>query len=358
MFAGAAREAVFSKTEAIRRINADFVPVALKAGLINNPPSGEEGRLYRQIAKSRPAPQGICVANSAGKPLGWVLTFKEEDSILDFLDHSLKRYAEFPDDTRPVTAERYMRFPTQRLPDAPDPGRVAIAEQHVSGQFCPAKPPLEPGTLVGQVIGRALDSAGEPMGDVARQEFYAEDRFEVPLAMQKQVTKLAVQAEGRRFTLPREMSRLLVSNAYLGMLDVNPLGSWRVGGETNQEEIELSARSVPGENGKLLRIQGRSEVAGQHANNSRSDGRRWQHQVKLDWEGFIELEGDRIARLLMRARGDERLEWNIANHRFAGLNDFARLMAGRPIDLTCGVVYGLAARPAALSETFDGRTER
>ena len=44
MFAGAAREAVFSNAAVIRRINADFVPVALKAGLVNNPPDDEEGR--------------------------------------------------------------------------------------------------------------------------------------------------------------------------------------------------------------------------------------------------------------------------------------------------------------------------
>ena len=35
MFAGAAREAVFSKPEVIRRVNADFIPVALKAALVN-----------------------------------------------------------------------------------------------------------------------------------------------------------------------------------------------------------------------------------------------------------------------------------------------------------------------------------
>ncbi len=40
MFAGAAREAVFSQREVVRRVNRDFIPVALKAGLVNNPPSG------------------------------------------------------------------------------------------------------------------------------------------------------------------------------------------------------------------------------------------------------------------------------------------------------------------------------
>ena len=53
MFAGAAREVVFSNPEVVRRIRKSFVPVALKAGLINNPPPGLEGRLYREIAPLR-----------------------------------------------------------------------------------------------------------------------------------------------------------------------------------------------------------------------------------------------------------------------------------------------------------------
>ena len=59
MFAGAAREAVFSNPDVIRRIQTDFVPVALKAGLVNNPPNNHEGRLYREIGRSRPAPQAV-----------------------------------------------------------------------------------------------------------------------------------------------------------------------------------------------------------------------------------------------------------------------------------------------------------
>ena len=120
MFAGAAREAVFAKAEVIRRVNADFVPVALKAGLVNNSPPGDEGRLYREIARSKPAPQGICVANSAGKVLDWALMFDDDESVVAFLDHSLARYREFPDARRAVPAERYMRFPSHKMPDVPD----------------------------------------------------------------------------------------------------------------------------------------------------------------------------------------------------------------------------------------------
>ena len=57
MFAGAAREAVFSKADVIKRVNADFIPVALKAALVNGPPNDEEGLLYREIERSKPAPR-------------------------------------------------------------------------------------------------------------------------------------------------------------------------------------------------------------------------------------------------------------------------------------------------------------
>ena len=59
MFAGAAREAVFSNPNVVRRVNQEFIPVALKAGMINNPPRGIEGELYAEIARSKPAPDVV-----------------------------------------------------------------------------------------------------------------------------------------------------------------------------------------------------------------------------------------------------------------------------------------------------------
>ena len=78
-------------------MNADFVPVALKAGLVNNPPNDEEGRLYREIGRSKVLPQGICVINAACKVLAWVAFFDDDKSVVAFLDHCQKRFAEFPD---------------------------------------------------------------------------------------------------------------------------------------------------------------------------------------------------------------------------------------------------------------------
>ena len=80
MFAGAAREAVFSNAEVIERINADFVPVALKAGLVNNPPRDDEGLLYREIAWKSCLLDGLKEAKAKGKPaLLWVFIDRPAD---------------------------------------------------------------------------------------------------------------------------------------------------------------------------------------------------------------------------------------------------------------------------------------
>ena len=63
MFAGAAREAVFSRPEVIRQVNAEFIPVAIRAAHVEGYRQGEEGRLFAGLRESRPAPQGIAVLN-------------------------------------------------------------------------------------------------------------------------------------------------------------------------------------------------------------------------------------------------------------------------------------------------------
>src|SRR5260370_32219770 len=161
-------------------MNADFVPVALKAGLVNNPTFDEEGRLYREIGRSKPAPQGICVVNSAGKVLDWALMFDDDKSVLAFLDHTKKRFGQYPDAKKPFPAERYMKFPSQKLADVEDNGNVLpIVERHPEGERCPAKPRLQQGTIIARVFGRALDKDGKPVADTVRQENYVEDRFNV-----------------------------------------------------------------------------------------------------------------------------------------------------------------------------------
>ncbi|NNM28045.1 MAG: hypothetical protein HKO57_00865, partial [Akkermansiaceae bacterium] len=91
MFAGAAREAVFSKPDVIARIRRDFIPVAVKAGRVQNPPPRIEGDLYRELKRSQPAPHGIAVLNAAGKVLAWSLMFVDDAEVLNFLDHTRER---------------------------------------------------------------------------------------------------------------------------------------------------------------------------------------------------------------------------------------------------------------------------
>jgi hypothetical protein len=358
VFAGAAREAVFSRPEVIRRVQAQFVPVALKAALVNNPPDDDEGRLYREIGRSKPAPQGICVVNSAGLVLDWALMFDDDQSVLDFLDRCLKRFARHPDAREPVTAERYMKFPSVRLDDVADSGRpLPLPLRHPGGKYCPGKPPVRPGTVVARLLGRALDGDGKPVADVVRQEHYVEDRFHLSIELQEQLAKALAAAEGRRFRLPDELARLLVGHAYLGQLDLNPLGGQGPG----LKECVFWGRPVgePGQGPARLWIEGRSEAAGASGSGEGGDGRLWEHEVRLTWEGWIVLDGQRVRRLLLLARGSEKLRWGNRRMALQGERDVARLPAGHPIDLACGAVYGIVGEPAAADEVApDAPAER
>lgn len=310
-----------------------------------------EGQLYAEIARSKPAPQGICVANSAGKVLTWALSFDNESSIPKFLDHALARFATSPDSREPVTAERFLRFPGHKMNDVADnTGPIQIPETHSHDERCPAAPVVEPGTLVGKIIGRPLDSAGDPIAQTTRQEDYMEARFEVPVGVQRQLARTLADAEATEpAELPEEFARALVSHAFLGQLDVNPLGGRQTGGRTDAQSMSFFAHHVSTENSvRKYRLTGSSDVAGgPSAIGVGTDGRQWEHQVILRWEGYFDLHADRIVQLVVVAEGSERLRWG--NQRFGQSNepDVAHLMAGHPIDLDCNVRYALSAKPVA-----------
>ena len=354
MFAGAAREAVFSNPEVVRRVKADFIPVALKAGLVNNPPVGPEGTLYREIARSRPAPQGICVANSDGKVLDWALMFDSDKSVVGFLDHCLKRYAEYPDAKKAVAAERYMRFPSHKLSDVKDTRQaIRIPDSHPKDARCPAQPALRKGTLVGRVVGRALDDAGKPLADVVLQENYLEARFEVPLETQELFAKALADAGSKRFKVPDALVAAVVSHAFLGQLDVNPLGGRQIGGKTDRKSWEFWAQRTSDGKKKPVRVRiaGHSHVAGSHAEvGGRKDGRRWQHSVELQWEGYLDVQGDRMTYLVMAAHGHELLRWGNPLAKLTTKNVIQHLPAGRTLNVDCGVRYGLIAVPCPADE--------
>jgi len=345
---------IFSNADVIRRVNADFVPVALKAGLVNNPPDNVEGRLYREIGRSKILPQGVCVVNPAGKVLDWVFMFDDEKSVLAFLDHARMRFARFPDAKKPFPVERYMHFPSEKLADIEDNGKVVpIVEHHAEGENCPAKPRVRQGTIIARVFGRALDKDEKPVADAVRQENYIEDRFKVPVAGQEALAKALAAAGTERFKIADDLARLLVSHAFMGELDVNPFGD--VNGSKGQStECALWGQIVRAEGNGLVQVQveGKSEVAGVARDGQDGDGPPWQHQVKLAWEGLIEMKGNRMTRLLLLARGTEKLQRRNKNE------ESAQLPWGRAvfIDLDCGVRYGIIGEPVPAEEAGSAET--
>src|SRR5439155_19372084 len=103
-----AREAVFSRPEVIRRVNADFVPLALRAPLVNGANTlrdEDEKWLYQRINRAKLAPQGIGVLNSAGQVLVWTQMFDDDRSVLAFLDHARKRFGEKADPKQLVVTQ-------------------------------------------------------------------------------------------------------------------------------------------------------------------------------------------------------------------------------------------------------------
>jgi hypothetical protein len=335
-------------------VNADFVPVALKAGLVNHPPNDEEGRLYREIGRSKILPQGICVINPACKVLAWAEFFDDDKSVAAFLDHCLKRATQFPDATKPFPAERYMKFPSQKLPEVEDNGKTpVIAERHSEGRSCPASPRVPHGTIDARLFGRALDKDGKPVADTLRQESYVEDRFTVPVAMQAALAKTLEDAGSGRFRVADDLARLLVSHAFLGELDVNPVVSVN-GSKCDLKQCDFWARRAEGagDDPVRVRLQGKSAVRGVQRGNEKGAGRPWQHEVNLAWDGIIEMKRERISRLLLVARGSEKLKWeNVPSKaELQAQRNVILEWAGRAPDVSCDVRYGIIGEPVAADQ--------
>jgi hypothetical protein len=206
---------------------------------------------------------------------------------------------------------------------------------------------------VARLFGRALDENGQLISDTTRQEHYVEDRFNLPVEAQSLFARAGSNAGTNAFRMPDALARQLISHAFLGQLDVNPLGS-PTGGTGDLKEIELWAQNVSNDQHApvRLRVAGASHVAGGEGQDRPArggDGRIWEHEIKLDWDGFIEMHGSRITRLVLRARGSEKLKWG--NPSMSAPDDVACLPGGHPIDLSCRVHYGILGEPATLDAT-------
>jgi hypothetical protein len=351
VFAGAVRETVLSNPDVIKRVNADFIPVALKAALVNMPPDDEEGLLYREIERSKPAPQGICVVNSAGKVLNWTLMFDDDKSVLDFLDHAKERFANYPDAKKPVTAEVYQKFPSQKREDVADSGKdLPVLDRHPEGKHCPGEPPLRKGTVAVRLFDRALDKDGKPVADTVRSENYIEDRFNIAVQTQEELAKALAEAGEGPVKLPLDLTRQWVKQAYMGVLGVGPLDDVSHLGKGELKKCDFGAQKVasrvalaPG--ATLWRVEGESEAfVDKIAKAGVGDMQGDMHEVKLKWHGFIEMNEDRMTRLVLSADGMEKLKFN--SERAKDENEVAILPGGHRVDMACGVRYGILGEPA------------
>src|SRR5205823_8714972 len=130
----------------------------------------------------------------------------------------------FPDAKKPVAAEVFQTFPSQRRKDVAGGGAVLpVLDRHPAGTHCPAEPPPRKGTVAVRLFGRALDRDGKPVADTVRQENYIEDRWNIAVATQERLAEALVEAGKGPVKLPLEVTRPWVKQAHMGMLDVQPL---------------------------------------------------------------------------------------------------------------------------------------
>ena len=97
------------------------------------------------------------------------------------------------------------------------------------------------------------------------------------------------------------------------------------------QKLASRVASAPGVT--LWRVEGDSEVFidDKMAHGSPGD----MHEVKLKWHGFIEIDQNRMTRLVLSAGGSEKLK-------------FARLF-----DMACDVRFGILGEPVTANEVKD-----
>ena len=325
-------------------VNQKFVPVALKAALVNNPPAGIEGAFIREISRSKPAPQGICVVNSSGKALAWVLGFDNNAQVLKFLDYCLSRNKEIDSPKASVPTERFRLFPSRPLPAAPDRNaKLPPLDMHRKN----AAPEKEQGTVVAKVWGRRLDKNEVPIKNCILQENYIEDIFDISNLLQQEVVALA--EKNKPFKLPESFVKQVVSYAYLGHLDVRPVYSPVPEARSKEHHLEFWAEpSIIKGKGRRWLIKGKSDV--ETSRLTPKNGAQSHHRISLNWVGYIDLLGENIAQLGLWATGQEQLQWGNRNLQLIKRPAVTHLMAGRYINVDSPVRYGIIGKPVIIKQ--------
>ena len=292
-------------------------------------PSSEEVRLFQTLYRSQSAPQGMCVVNAGGQALAWAMNMDED--ILTFLDYGLERFRKNPDGQKPVATERYLQYPKQRLEDCKTDARTSpIPPGHRDEEVCPWRTPRPRGTVVARLIGRALDKDGKPRTDTVRQASYSEDGFDIAVRTQEKLARVLADGKTDRVMLPREVTRDWVKHAYMGVLDVQPLDN---PGPSKGElkKCEFGAEKAgTGKGPTLWRVEGESEVFIDDTMVHGIPGDL--HEVKLTWNGFITMDGDRMTQLVLSAGGRENLKFQEAH-------------GASPFGLNGAVRFGILGEP-------------
>ena len=267
--------------------------------------------------------------------------FERPAAIGAFLTHARKRYQDNPAGTRPVSTERFRRYPSMRMDAILAPDARPVPAKHPAGETCPADQLYPTDALVAQVVGRALQADGTPVADTLRQEHYIQDQMPIPAALQGRLAALLADAGGKRVKLPDEFARLIATHAHLGTLDVQILSN-PTGGTQTIKELAFFAEPPPA-GSQLWRLSGVSDVAGKSRPGHQPD---YENQVRLAWRGYLAVGNRRIRRLVLLADGRERLRWGGAGGPASRDDEVRFLPAGHFIDLTTDVRFGIETRSA------------
>ena len=288
--------------------------------------------------------------NSSGNVLSWSLMFKDDSSVLAFLEYAVKRFEGNPTaDSAPI-AERFHQFPDRKLPDMHASQDIKAQTVYEHGEDgCHGGFQMAEGTLAGRIVGRAIDSDGTLISaGVRSQETYVEDRFEITKAARESFLKAAtLRKPDQVFPVPDAFARELVFSAYLGMLDVNPLGGKQIRGTILEENIQFRGRRVePVDGVESIEIWGHSRCEGAAGKSGRNtDGRDWNNRVALNWAGRVSLENGELKSLVAIGEGEETLHWNHGKSSTpqgeAPRTDVANLPAGRPVQFSGPVRFGI-----------------
>jgi len=334
-------------------VQSDFVAVSVAAGHMHRPAPGLENELLQAIGKSGPAPQGIAVLNADGQVLDWVLMFDDDSSVLQFLDHAQKRFEVHPDSAAPFMTERYQRFPGMKRDDvAAHTVKVPREFKHDANSRCPADSLYEPGTVIAKVAGRRVIEEGKLTTDTVNQEDYSQDRFVIAPSVQRQLAEALKKTEGKSVAVPDQLARQWATYAYMGMLDVNPFNN-PAGATSERKEVAFEITATTDHPG-WYRISGKSHGSAKKVRRQ-GDGSGFENDVRLEWQGFAQIENDRITSLLLRGDGTERLLWNPGGPpgTLARGPEVANLPAGRHVDWNGPVSFSIIGAPAKADQVSD-----